>query len=135
MPTPHGCGVSAMHEFHRKTCALVNFESRKMSLTSIGKVSRVYSVPHAGHAALTIFTQGKEGTAPTQETGGGEERRTDLSQLRPEISAPHRKFWLLRTRENTTVAPPCRQVNIGSLNSEKGQSTSISLCGVRSDTH
>lgn len=35
--------------------AIIDFECRKMSLTDIGEVPRMYSVPPIGHVALRLF--------------------------------------------------------------------------------
>jgi hypothetical protein len=51
-------------DFLEKTGAEINFECGKMSLTYIDKVSRVYSVPPAGHATLTVFAEGKVRHSP-----------------------------------------------------------------------
>ena len=48
-------------DFFEKAGAIIDFERRKMSLAGIGNVPRVLSVPHARHAALTIFTESKAG--------------------------------------------------------------------------
>ena len=48
-------------DFCEKAGTIIDFECSKLSLTSIGNVSRVLSVPHAGHAALTIVTERKAG--------------------------------------------------------------------------
>ena len=44
-------------DFFEKAGAIIDFECNRMSLTGIGNVPRMFIVPHAGHAALTIFTE------------------------------------------------------------------------------
>jgi len=48
-------------DFFEKEGAIIDFECNKMSLTGIGNVPRVLSIPHAGLAARTIFTESKAG--------------------------------------------------------------------------
>ena len=48
-------------DFLEKAGAVINLECGKKSLNGIGNVPRVLSVPHAGHAALTVFTESKAG--------------------------------------------------------------------------
>ena len=43
-------------DFLEKAGAVIDFECGKMSLTSIGNVPRVFSVPPARHSAFTVFT-------------------------------------------------------------------------------
>ena len=48
-------------DFLEKAGAMIDFVCGQMSLTGIGNVSRVFSVPPARHSALTVFTESKAG--------------------------------------------------------------------------
>jgi len=48
----------------QETAAVIDFECGKMFLTGIGAVHQARSGSPTGHAALTVFTQGKEGHSP-----------------------------------------------------------------------
>ena len=51
-------------DFFEKTGAIIDFECATMSFADVGKVPRAYSVPHAKHSALTVFTGGKVESSP-----------------------------------------------------------------------
>ena len=109
-------------DFLEKTGAVIDLKCGRMSLTDVGKVPRVYSVPPAGHAALTVFTEGKTGHSSAQPEGGAAHSRTALSRTRPELTVHQDKIWLLKITENIMIAPRCRQIVLGKLETEKGQS-------------
>jgi len=100
-----------------------------MSLTGIVNVPRVLSVPHAGHAALTIFTESKAGRSSQLSQ---KEARQAPQQVpagpHPEVTRQQRNSWLVRARENIVVAPRCRQIVLGRLESEKAQSLPPLVC-------
>jgi hypothetical protein len=48
--------------------------------------------------------------------------------LRPEIITHQSRTWLVRSKENIVVAPRCRQIVVGRLESEKGQSLPPLVC-------
>jgi hypothetical protein len=108
---------------------VIDLKCGQMSLTDIGKVSRVYSVPPAGQSALTVFTEGEAGhsSLPSQK----EARRTDeklSAGPQSELTVQQDKFWLFRTTKNVTIAPRCRQIVLERLESEKGQSLPPLVC-------
>jgi hypothetical protein len=91
-----------------------------MSLTDISRVLRAFSVPRAKHTALTVFAEGKAGRSPQlsqQETQHTDEQLS--ADLRPEIVTHESRAWLVRAKENIVVAPRCRQIAVGRLESEK----------------
>jgi len=107
-------------DFFEKTDAEINFECGKMSLTDIDQVSRVYSVPPVGHASLTVFAEGK--IRHSSQPSKTETRHTDeqfSASLRFEKTVQPKKSWLVKATENITVAPRCRQIVLGKLESEK----------------
>jgi hypothetical protein len=66
--------------------AKIDLECSTIALTDVGKVPRVYSLPHGKHTALTVFTGGKAGRSPQlsqQKTLRRDEQL--LADLRPEL--------------------------------------------------
>ena len=55
LPT-EAAGLLGTDFFLEKTGAVIDFECATMSFADVGKVPRAYSVPHAKHSALTVFT-------------------------------------------------------------------------------
>jgi hypothetical protein len=105
-----------------------------MSLTDVNDTSRVHSVPPLGYTAITVFAEGKEGHNP-QETQS-EARRPDeqlLAVLRPEKIKTQSESWLLKSAENITIAPQCRQIMTGRLESENGRCPPFGLYRTYSD--
>ena len=94
-----------------------------MSPSDIGKVPRMYGFPRAENTALTVFIEGiaESSFQPSQQ----ETRRTEVQPpvgFRPEKDTEQSRAWLVRAKENITVAPRCRQIVFGRLESEKGHS-------------
>ena len=82
-----------------------------MSLCDIGKVLRTHDLPSAEYTALTLFTGGKAESSP--QPSKQEKRRTDVQPtvgLRPEKDTEESRTWLVRAKENITVARRCRQI-------------------------
>jgi hypothetical protein len=106
-------------DFFEKAGAVIDFECSQLSLTGIGNVPRVLSVPHAGHAALTIFTESKAGCS--SHLSRKEARRAPdpvPAGPHPEVTRQQGNSWLVKARENVVLAPRCRQIVIGRLESE-----------------
>ena len=86
-------------------------------------MSRVYNVPSVQHASLTVFagvTVRRSLHLRKQET-----RPTDdqfSACLGSEKTVQQDKSWLVIATEKITIAPRCRQIVVGRLESEKGQS-------------
>ena len=101
-------------DFFEKAGAVIDFECSKMSLTGTGNVPRVLSVPHAGHAALTIFTESKAGRSSQLSR---EEARQPPEQVppgpHPEVTLQQGNSWLVRARENIVVVSRCRHIVVG----------------------
>jgi len=82
----------------------------------------VYSVPPVGHASLTVFAEGKVRHSP--QPSKTQTRHTDeqfSACLGFEKAVQPEKSWLVKATVNMTVAPQCRQIVLGKLESEKGQ--------------
>ena len=116
-------------DFMASLGAVIDFERGKLLLTGNRKVPRVYSVPPTGHKALTIFSGGKADRS--RQLRQQEARRRDgqvTASLHPEITMPESKSWLVRATENVTVAPRCRQIVLGRLESERVQKFPTLVC-------
>jgi hypothetical protein len=86
--------------------AVIDFECGTMSLTGIGKVFRVYSVPPTGHTALAIFSEGKPGRSPQSKRRGT--RRTEKQfSASPchEMSTQQNKSWLVGATKISPLYP------------------------------
>jgi hypothetical protein len=100
-----------------------------MTLTSMDDAPRVYSVTHTKSAAFTVFTGEKADRNP--QPMRIEEPRLDEqppATPRSEMAIPKSQSSLIRTTENITVAPRCRQVVVAKLELEKGQKPPTNLC-------
>jgi hypothetical protein len=107
-------------DFYEKTGAEINFQCGKMSLNDIDKLSRVYSVPPAEKASLTVFSEGKVRHSPQPsklETWHTDEKFS--ASLSSENTVQPDKFWLVKATENITISPRCRQIVLGKLEGEK----------------
>ena len=116
-------------DFLEKSGALIDFECGKMSLTDSGRAPQVYSVAPAKHTALTVFTGGKAGRSPQlkqQETRQVDEQLS--AGLSSETVTQSSRTWFVRAKENVVVAPRCRQIIVGRLESEKGESLPPLVC-------
>ena len=93
-------------DFFEKAGAIIDFECSKLSFTGNGNMPCVLSVPHAGNAALTIFTENK---AECSSQLSQKEERQAPEQVpagpNPEVTRQQGNSWLARARENIVVAP------------------------------
>jgi hypothetical protein len=118
-------GILSM-DFVKGSGAIIDFECCKMSPTDIGKVPSMYKEALTGHTALTIFAKGKEGYSP-------QPKQMEVRQMDEQLPAsPHpdaqSRTWRVKARENVTVAPRCRQVVMGILESEGNQVLPSLVC-------
>jgi len=93
-----------------------------MSLTDIGKALQACKFSPTIGAALTIFTEGKEGHSPRpclREAGHKDEHFT--ASPHREATIAQNETWLVKAKENITFAPRCRQIVTGILESGKEQ--------------
>jgi hypothetical protein len=103
-------------DFLKEAGATLDFERSKMSLPDIDRAPHVHSDRSAERAALTVFAQGKEGHSPHPREQVAKQKG---EQLKPnsncEVSAPQNRVWLVKARENITLAPRCRQIIVGRM--------------------
>ena len=131
-------GLLGTDSFLNKAGVSIDFGCGKMSLAGIGKVPRECKVSPTRGAALTIFTAGKEGHSPLNPVYGRLGIKTSSSQPAPhrEQTAVQNGTWLVRAKENTTIAPRCRQTVTGIEESGKKTNTpTLDLHRARSDSN
>jgi hypothetical protein len=123
-------------DFLEKTGAVVDFQRGKLSLAGIGSVTQLLSVPPTRHTALTVF-------AETKASRSLQVNKKEVRNTHEQISnGPHTEVitkqndsWLVKSMENITVAPRCRQIILVRLESEMEQSTFVSLYRTSSDSY
>jgi len=85
-----------------------------MSFADIGKAPRASKISPTKGAALTIFTEGKKGHRP--QTCLREARHKDeqfSANLHRKATTAQKATWLVKAKENITIAPSCRQIVTG----------------------
>ena len=110
-------------DFLENAGAVIDFECGKMSLIGICNVPRVFSVPLTRHLALTVFTESKDGRSSqlSLQEARHKGEQSSAGPL-PEVNSQHSRTWIVKAKENIVVAPRCRQIVLGRLESEKEQS-------------
>jgi hypothetical protein len=107
----------------------IDFEGGKVSLSEIGRALRVRNDSVTECPALTVFVQSKEGHRP--HLCERETRQTDV-QFPPnshhEPTTDQCRTWLVKAKENVTLAPRCRQSVTGILETGKGQRGPLLVC-------
>ena len=100
-----------------------------MSLSDIGKVPRANGTTLNTGTALTIFLEGKEGHSPqpTQREARGMDKQVLADSHRERTSNPVRA-WLVKAKENITMAPRSQKVVIGKLELEQEQEPPPLVC-------
>jgi len=100
-----------------------------MSFADIGKAPRACKISPTKGAALTIFTEGKEGHSPQpclREARHKDEQFSASSHR--EATTAQNETWLVKAKENITNAPRCRQILTGIVESGKEQKLPPLLC-------
>jgi hypothetical protein len=112
-----------------KVGAIINLECDKMSLTDIGKAPRADGTTLDRGTAFTIFLEGKEGHSPQpiRREVQGTDKQVPAENPRERISSSART-WLVRARENITMAPRSQHVVIGKIESEKTKELHPLVC-------
>jgi hypothetical protein len=100
---------------------MIDFDCYKLLLNGNGMRPRVHSDTHTGHSVITIFTGGKEGHSPQPSIQEARQAKEPLA-ARPHCETyTQGKTWLVKAKENVTLAPRCRQVVMGKVEFEKGR--------------
>ena len=100
-----------------------------MSLMDIDKAPRVCEVEPDEGVALTIFTEGKEGHSPQPSLREARhiDEKLSASPRREPVNS-HNEVWLVKTKENIVIAPRCRQIVTGIVESGKDQKLPPLVC-------
>jgi len=107
-------------DFMEGTGAVINFEGGKMSLTDVAATPRARVKPLNSRAVLTVFTRDKEGRSPQPSRGKRQQvDKHSLVSSTCEMATSQNGVWLVKTRENITIEPRCRQVIAGKIGSKK----------------
>jgi hypothetical protein len=105
-------------DFMEGAGAVMNFESGKMSVAKAAAIHLARVESPTDPRALTVFTQSKEGRSP-QPSQGARQVDEQSASSRCSVTVPQNRAWLVKARENITIAPWCRQMVVGSLETEK----------------
>jgi len=116
-------------DFLNEAGASVDFGCGKMSLADTGKAPRACKVPPTRGAALTLFTEGKKGHSP-QPCLREAWHKDDQFSASPhrEATTAQNETWLVKAKENITIAPRCRHIVTGIVESGKEQKLSPLVC-------
>ena len=102
-------------DFLTESGVVIDLECNKMTSGVVSVTPRVSSEAREGRAALTIFTKGKEGHSPRKVRHKDEQ----LPASPPPMTATTQcRTWLIKAKENITMALRCRQVVIAKLELE-----------------
>jgi len=89
----------------------------------------VFSVPPTRHSALTVFTESKAGRNSQLSLQEARHKGEQSSASpHPEVNSQQSRTWLVKAKENIVVAPRCREIVLGRLESEKKQSPPPLVC-------
>jgi len=93
-----------------------------MSLADIGKEPRACKFSPTKGAAITIFTEGKEGHSPQRCLRKARHKDEYFSaSSHREATTAQNETGLVKAKENITFAPRCRQIVTGIIESGKEQ--------------
>jgi len=100
-----------------------------MSLADIGKAPRTCKISPTKGAALTIFTEGKEGHSPQPclREARHKDKQFSASPHR-EATTAQNETWLFKAKENITIAPRCQQIVTGIVESGKEEKLPPLVC-------
>jgi len=99
-----------------------------MSLAVISRGPKLVSASPTRQAALTVFPRGKEGHSPHPSQQVAREKDKTLDSTNSETTISQTRSWLIKAIENTVIEPRCRQVVIGKVDTEKGESLPSLVC-------
>ena len=109
-------------DFLERTGAEIKIECGRMALAAIGEAPVANSELQGKRAALTVFSEVQvvRGMRPTgQEKPHLHEEHSEVPRFKTTTDCG--RSWLVRTTEDITVAPRCRQIATGRLEIEKGE--------------
>ena len=119
-------------DFFKKFGAEISFKNR--ILTSSGRPEALRESPwtRMKHTALTMFMQDKARHSPRSKQPKESSLTNNSTRGTQEDTAPSlNQVWLVRSIENVTIEPRCRQIMTGRLEGKKGQSFPTTPQGAR----
>jgi len=116
-------------DFLERTGFEINIECGRMALPAVGEPHFANSDSQGKRVALTVFSEVQVGRS-IRPTG---QKKLHLHEEpskipRFETNTDCCRSWLIRTTEDITVAPRCRQIATGRLEIEKGESLTSLVC-------
>jgi hypothetical protein len=116
-------------DFLIESGAVVDLECNKMSFTDSSRVPTASSETLVEQTALTVFKEGKEGHSPQpKQLEAQSNKRQSIANNCPEKTTTQSRTWLVKAKENITMAPWSRQVVIGKLEFEEEQNPPTLVC-------
>jgi hypothetical protein len=106
----------------------IDFGCGKLSFSDVGKAPRENSDSDTEREALTVFVQGKEGHSPQPCLREMRKHVQFSVSFHREPTINQSRTWLVKDKENIIIAPRCRQIVAGILESGNGQSTPALVC-------
>jgi len=81
------------------------------------------------HTALTVFTRDKAGHSPRSKQPEESSLTNNSTRgTQKDTASSLDQVWLVRSAENVTIKPRCRQIVTGTLEGKKGQSFPSLVC-------
>ena len=100
-----------------------------MSPDDVNLSARASSESPTECTALAVFTMGKEGHSLQPSPKRVRRKDEQFPATRPQERSPMQaRTWLLRAKENITLAPRCRKVVIAKLEFEKEKEPPTLVC-------
>ena len=123
-PLPTETAVLLGMDFLEKSGAEISFKDR--ILTWSGKPEALKESPgtRMKHTALTVFTQVKARHRPRSKQPKESSLTNNSTRGSQEETAPGlEEVWLVRSVENVTIEPRCRQIVTGRLEEKRGRAS------------
>jgi hypothetical protein len=116
-------------DFLTQSGAVIDLECNKMTSGEVSVTPRACSEKHRGRTALTVFDMGKEGHSPQPNPRKARRKDEQFPASPPPIRATTQcRTWVIKPRENITMAPRCRQVVIAKLELEEKEQPPSLVC-------
>jgi hypothetical protein len=116
-------------EFLLQQGIVMDLQCNKLSFVDVESTSRARNDTPTGCTALAVFTEGKEGHSP-QPSPRKARRKDEQFPAGPahEGGSVRDRMWLVRAKENITIAPRCQQVVLAKLDYKKERETPSLVC-------
>ena len=116
-------------DFLTESGAVIDVECNEMTFGEVSVTPRDCSETHHGRTTLTDFVMGKEGHSPQPSPRKARRKDEQFPTSPPLMTATTQcRTWLIKARENITMAPRCRQVAITKLELEGKEQPPSLVC-------